>query len=256
MKTSPLGPARPRLMAGNWKMNHLAADIPSYLDEMEAASQGAGVEAWLAVPYTLLTSAAAHCHPRGLSILGQNVHARESGAYTGEISIPMLRETGARGAIVGHSERRQYYGESSEAVAAKAAALQRARMFAVVCIGETQDERDQDHTKEVLTQQLQPVFAALPSIDHVVLAYEPVWAIGTGRTATTSQAQEVHHFIRGLVRDRYGSPPADALRILYGGSVKGDNVEDLVACPDIDGGLVGGASLRGREFGELLRLIG
>jgi len=251
--------ARKIFLAGNWKMNMLAAQVPSYfldfqqeLDRPLAEIKG-GVDLAFAVPYPLL--AAVHQQDSGSFFLAaQNVHAATSGAYTGEVSIAMLKEAGAFASLVGHSERRQYYGETDESVAEKTKALLSASMLPIVCIGETKGQRESGATKDVLQAQISAVTQVLDPGDQVVFAYEPVWAIGTGLTATDDQAQEAHAFIRSLLGKALGEDFAERTRIVYGGSAKPENFAGLLTQKDIDGGLVGGASLQPKAFAAMANL--
>jgi triosephosphate isomerase (TIM) len=221
------------LVAGNWKMF-------SGPDPAELAAQVArieGVEIVVAPPFTGLAS----CVQAGLTTYAQNVHWEPEGPYTGEVSAPMLLELGAAGAIIGHSERRQYFGETDAGVARRAHAALEAGLHVIACVGETQEERDGGDTEMVLRIQVDAIREACLGEDRLVLAYEPVWAIGTGRTATPELAQEAHAFIKSLL-DR---------PVLYGGSVKPDNAEELMAQPDVDGALVGGASLDIDSFASI-----
>jgi len=221
------------LVAGNWKMF-------SGPDPAELAAQVArieGVEIVVAPPFTGLAS----CVQAGLTTYAQNVHWEPEGPYTGEVSAPMLLELGAAGAIIGHSERRQYFGETDAGVARRAHAALQAGLHVIACVGETQEERDGGDTEMVLRIQVDAIREACLGEDRLVLAYEPVWAIGTGRTATPELAQEAHAFIKSLL-DR---------PVLYGGSVKPDNAEELMAQPDVDGALVGGASLDIDSFASI-----
>lgn len=195
--------------------------------------------------------------PRGLQFGAQDVSANEKGAFTGEVSAAMLLDVGARYGLVGHSERRQYHGESSEIVARKFVAAKKAGLTPILCVGETLSEREDGQTEWRLEQQLEPVFelAGDDAFEGAIVAYEPVWAIGTGRTATPEQAQEVHAFLRSEIGAR-NARIASSLPILYGGSVKADNAAALFAQPDVDGGLVGGASLVAADFNAIVRAAG
>jgi triosephosphate isomerase len=221
------------IVAGNWKM--YGGPDPGTLAERLAAIEG--VDAIVCPPYTSLSA----CVDAGLATYAQNVHWEPEGAYTGEISSPMLLELGVSGALVGHSERRQYFGEHDSAVARRAQAALAAGLGVIACVGETQEERDGGDTETVLRIQVEAVEAACGVHDRLVLAYEPVWAIGTGRTATPELAQEAHAFIKSLL-DR---------PVLYGGSVKPENAAELMAQPDVDGALVGGASLQIESFAAI-----
>jgi triosephosphate isomerase len=214
------------LIAGNWKMFKGPAETRAFLEAFHAPS---GVDVVVCPPYVSLVAAVQH----GVTVYAQNVHWATEGAYTGEVSAPMLVELGVAGAIVGHSERRQYFGETDETVARRAHAALEAGLGVIVCVGESLEERESGQTELVLRLQVEAVHDAVGAHDRLVIAYEPVWAIGTGRTATPEQAQEAHAFIRGLL-DR---------PVLYGGSVKPENAGALLTQPDVDGALVGGASL-------------
>ena len=227
---------RTRLVAGNWKMHGSRASNGALLDAVIAGVAGAaGVECAVCVPFPYLSETATKLKSSGIALGAQNVSEHAQGAYTGEVSAAMLAEVGCRYALVGHSERRQLYGETDAAVAAKFAAAAKQGLTPILCVGETLAEREAGRTEEVVARQLGAV-----KFDNAVLAYEPVWAIGTGKTATPEQAQAVHAFLRKRV-------PAGT-RILYGGSVKKDNAVSLFAMPDVDGGLIGGASLVAEDF--------
>jgi triosephosphate isomerase (TIM) len=230
--------ARARLVAGNWKMHGSRAANRALLD---AILKGLvkDVECAVCVPYPYLGEIAEQLAGTGLAWGAQNVSEHPQGAYTGEVSAAMLKEFRCRYVIVGHSERRQIYGESDAQVAAKFAAAKSARLTPIVCVGETLGERDADKTEDVVARQLDAVLSK-GDFSGAVLAYEPVWAIGTGRNATPQQAQDVHAFLRKRL--------SGDTRILYGGSVKPENAAGLFAMPDIDGGLIGGASLVAKDF--------
>jgi triosephosphate isomerase len=223
------------LVAGNWKMfrGPEPGELAARLADLE------GVDIVVAPPFTELTA----CVQAGLTTYAQNVHWEPEGPYTGEVSAPMLVELGVAGSIVGHSERRQYFGETDAGVARRAHAALEAGLRVIACVGETQEERDGGDTEMVLRIQVDAIREACPPQDGLVLAYEPVWAIGTGRTATPELAQDAHAFIKSLL-DR---------PVLYGGSVKPDNAEELMAQPDVDGALVGGASLDIESFVAICR---
>ena len=237
---------RNRLVAGNWKMHGNRAANLALLDAIVA---GAGGKAEMAVcaPFPYLEQVAQRLSGTPVAWGAQNASEHPQGAYTGEVSAPMLAEFGCRYVIVGHSERRSLYGESDATVAAKFAAVRAAGMTPILCVGETLAEREAGRTEEVVARQLAAVLKA-QEIGAAVLAYEPVWAIGTGRTASPQQAQEVHAFLRARVRPD--------TRILYGGSVKASNAASLFAMPDVDGGLIGGASLVASEFLAIARAAG
>jgi triosephosphate isomerase len=241
---------RKPLVAANWKMHRTVAEAEDFLDRFVGSiGDLAGVELVICPPATALAAAVERTRRSPILIASQNVHEEESGAFTGEISIPMLRELGVEGAIIGHSERRALFCETDEALARKLPALLDAGLLPILCVGETEAERDGGETEAVLRRQLEADLADVPGarLAEAVIAYEPIWAIGTGRTATPEQAQEAIAFIRGLVADR-DAEAGDAIRIVYGGSVKPGNAAELFAQPDIDGGLVGGASLEVEDF--------
>ncbi|MQA75912.1 MAG: triose-phosphate isomerase [Solirubrobacterales bacterium] len=242
--------ARTPLVAANWKMHKTVAESDDFLDRFVGAiGDLTGAEIVVCPPYTALPSAVERTRRSPIRIAAQNVHFEDSGAFTGEISIPMLVELGVGGAIVGHSERRRLFCETDEALARKLPALLDAGLEAILCVGETEAERDAGRTEEVLRRQIEADLATVAGerLGAVVVAYEPIWAIGTGRTATREQAQEAIAFIRALLADRDPAAAA-AARIVYGGSVKPANAAELFAEPDIDGGLVGGASLDPDDF--------
>ena len=253
--------ARIPLVAGNWKMHHGGASaIELAADLTRRAARIDGVEIVLAPPFTALAAVAMTCaemaemeHTTPLRVAAQNVHAEDKGAFTGEISPPMLLEAGCTWVIVGHSERRQLFGETDAMVAQKAKAALAHRLHPIVCIGETLAEREAGRALEVVLGQLAAVTDVLVAgKGAVVVAYEPVWAIGTGKTATPADAQEIHGAIRKALAER-DPVLAGKTRILYGGSVKPDNTAELLGQPDIDGALVGGASLDAASFEAILR---
>lgn len=245
---------RRKLVAGNWKMHGSRPANAVLLAAVRDGVAPEGAECSVLVPAPYLAQAEALLSGSAVSWGAQDVSEHASGAYTGEVSAAMVAEFGARYVIVGHSERRTLFGESSETVARKMLAARQCGLVPVVCVGEQLAERESGATEQVIAAQLEPVIAAAAGQgpQDVVLAYEPVWAIGTGRTATPDQAQEVHAFIRGLV-GRGPEKAAAQWRILYGGSVKAGNAHALFAMPDVDGGLVGGASLAAAEFLDIVR---
>jgi len=237
--------ARRPLVAGNWKMNGLRASIAE-LDKIIAADRGVTADLLVCPPATLVMSFAARAQGTAVAIGAQDCHAEPAGAFTGDLSAEMLADAGARAVIVGHSERRTLHKETDADVRAKALAAWRAGLTAIVCIGETRQEREAAATLDVVGRQL----AALPAeakVADLVVAYEPVWAIGTGLTPTPADVAAVHGFIRERLAQRFGSGAA-GIRILYGGSVKPSNAKDLLAQENVDGALVGGASLKADEF--------
>ncbi len=245
------------LIAGNWKMFKTAAeaaDAARSLDDL--IRDVSGVDVMIAPPFTALSQVCAVLEGSRIAAGAQNVHWESEGAFTGEIAPGMLKDAGCRYVIIGHSERRQLFGETDQQVNRKIQAALAAGLTAVMCIGETEAEREGGQTFSVLDKQirlgLEGVSFQTPG--DVVIAYEPVWAIGTGKTATREQAQEVHAFIRDLLSRLYDEELADKLRILYGGSVKPNNIAELIRMPDIDGALVGGASLDPETFAQIVRL--
>lgn len=241
--------ARRKLIAGNWKMNGLRADgVALARDVADRASKlgGSGPELLVCPPATLIALVAEAIAGTVVALGGQDCHAEPSGAHTGDISAPMLADLGCRFVIVGHSERRTNHGETSAQVRAKAEAALKAGLVPVVCIGETLAERDAGRTLEIIKMQLGASLPEGASAANLVIAYEPVWAIGTGRNATTAQVAEVHSLIRRELGGRV--PDAEGVRILYGGSVKPSNAAELLAVRDVDGALVGGASLKADDF--------
>ncbi|HEX3409095.1 MAG TPA: triose-phosphate isomerase [Candidatus Binataceae bacterium] len=252
---------RRKLFAANWKMNLTPAEgrtligaIRAELDR-DAAVLARDREVMIAPPVTSLSAAAQALAGSSIALGAQNMYFEPRGAFTGEVSAEMLRFFGVSYVIVGHSERRYIFHENDEMVGRRAAAVAAAKMTPILCVGETAAERDGGHTVEVVLRQLQQGLGNLSHVDAhgLVIAYEPLWAIGTGRTATPEQAQGVHGAIREAVSDRMGHDAGATVRILYGGSVTAENVDSLMAKPDIDGALVGGASLKADSFARIVR---
>jgi len=245
------------LLAGNWKMHRKPSEVAAFFAEYSEKARLVSdhvadtVDLLFAVPYLCFAEALKVGQKLGFEVAAQNVHQEVKGAFTGEISAEMLVDVGLRSSLVGHSERRQYFNESDEIVADKVKVCLEFGLSPILCVGESQHERESGQTEAVLERQMQAVFAKLDTWLDVVVAYEPVWAIGTGLTATTEQAQQAHQFLRGLIDVAYGKDPAEQTRILYGGSVKPDNAKALFEQDDIDGGLVGGASLKADDFAAL-----
>lgn len=246
---------RRSLVVGNWKMNGTLASAEA-LARGVVAGLGSNVDVAVCAPYVFLPRLHEILKDTNLALGSQNVADKESGAFTGEISAAMLSEVGCKYALVGHSERRSYYGDSNASVAARFCQAQSKGIVPILCIGETLEQREQDQTFAVIDEQLQAVIdvAGIAAFASAVLAYEPVWAIGTGRTATDDQAQEVHYYIRQYLASKDQSI-ADNMQILYGGSAKPDNAKGLFAMPDIDGGLIGGASLDADSFLQICRSV-
>jgi len=248
--------ARKKFVCGNWKMHRTSAEARALVKELRGLAEGLAekVDVAVAPPFTALAAAAEALQGSKIQLAAQNVHAEPQGAFTGEVSAAMLAEAGCRHVIVGHSERRQLFGETDEGVRKKVGAVLAAGMRPIVCVGETLAERDGGRTLEVVGRQVRGGLAGLSAADvgKLTVAYEPVWAIGTGKTATTAQAQEVHAAIRALLRELAGGV-AGEVRIQYGGSVKPDNAAELMSQPDVDGALVGGASLKASDFSQIVK---
>ncbi len=245
------------LVAGNWKMFKTRAEARVFCASLAAELDGLpeGVDLAVCPPATSLDIVVEALTPLGLDVYAQNGHAGPEGAYTGEVSMLQLADAGATGVLLGHSERRAQNGETDETLAEKVPAAVAAGLTAVLCVGETEAEREAGHEREVVERQLRTGLGRLERAtpDAVVVAYEPVWAIGTGKTATPEIAQEVHAHIRSVLADLFGPEAAASLAILYGGSVKPGNAAELLRQPDVDGGLVGGASLEPGTFLEIAR---
>jgi triosephosphate isomerase len=242
-------------MAGNWKMFKTQAETRAFFLALKPlVANATHCDIVVAPPFTALAAASEAAVGSNIAISGQDMHWEKQGAFTGEISAAMLIEAGCRYVIIGHSERRQFFGETDETVAKKVRAALEAGLAPVVCVGELPDERTNNETEAVLKRQFQRGLGALTPVEfsRILIAYEPVWAIGTGRTATPEIAAEVHGILRHDAAGRFGEALASALRILYGGSVKPDNVKGLMAQPEIDGALVGGASLDANSFAAIV----
>jgi len=243
---------RKPFIAANWKMNKTVGETMGFLSEfVPAVRDVSDVEVVLAPPFTSLAAAAEKIKDSNIILSAQNVFYEEKGAYTGEISPLMLVDAGCKFVIVGHSERRQYFGETDEIVNRKIKAAKKNGLGIIMCVGESLEEREGQKTFSVIQRELEKGLDGIDPLD-LVIAYEPIWAIGTGKTATPEQAQEVHAYIRERLRILYGNR-ADELCIIYGGSVTPDNVDLLMACEDVDGALVGGASLKGESFTRIVK---
>jgi triosephosphate isomerase len=246
---------RTPVFAANWKMYKTVHEAVAFTKEFRRVIQDVdGVEMVLAPPFTALHAVAEAARASEIAVAGQDLHWEKEGAFTGEVSAGMLKEAGAEYVIVGHSERRRLFGDSDAWVNRKARAALAAGLVPIVCVGETLEEREAGQTLAVLDRQIAGAFEGVTAaqVAALVIAYEPVWAIGTGRNATPAQAQDAHAHIRGRLRAAFGDATAAACRILYGGSVKPDNVKDLRAQPDVDGALVGGASLDVTSFHDIV----
>lgn len=242
--------SRRPLIAANWKMHGTVASVQAYLEALVDRVGAAGPEVVVCPPFTLLPAAVLIATGSEVAIGAQNCHWEDSGAFTGEVAPAMLAELGVRWVIAGHSERRQYFGESDATAGARAKAAQRAGLDVIFCVGETLEQREAGATLAVLERQSTAIEGLDPA--HLALAYEPIWAIGTGKTATAAQAQEAHAALRRRAGELLGEPAAAGLRILYGGSVKPDNAAVLLAEKDVDGALVGGASLDVEGFWAII----
>jgi triosephosphate isomerase len=247
-------PERRPYVAGNWKMHKLRAEARAYVEELLPLIDGLDLDIGICVPYTALDVCVEAAKGSQLKIVAQNMHEEESGAFTGEISAGMLKDIGVRCVLIGHSERRQFCGETDKALQRKLPAALAAGLEPILAVGELEDERENGETERRLRHQVQEAFedVAADDVARVVVAYEPVWAIGTGKVATPDQAQEACGFIRALIRDKYGDL-AEQVRIQYGGSVNDENASELMSLPDIDGALVGGASLDPEKFARIVR---
>ncbi|MHB8707645.1 MAG: triose-phosphate isomerase [Desulfuromonadales bacterium] len=246
---------RTPMIAGNWKLHKTRTETTELIEGLKIQLAGlAGVEVVVAPPFTALETAAASLAGSSIQLAAQNCYPEATGAFTGEVSPLLLKDVGCRYVMVGHSERRQLFGESDEFINRKVHALAQAGLGIIFCIGETLEERESEQMFDVLRRQVRIGLKglSLEMLKGVVVAYEPVWAIGTGKTASDEQAQEAHAFVRALLREQFDQA-ADATRILYGGSVKPGNVDGLMAQPDVDGALVGGASLKAEEFVRIAR---
>ena len=245
---------RQAIIAGNWKMNKTRPEAKALIKELKPIAAKATCGVVICVPYTNLETAVELTKGTNIKVGAENVHFEKSGAFTGEISADMLTEIGVEYVIIGHSERRQYFGETDETVNKRTKAALAAGLKPIVCVGELLWERECNITEEVIARQIKLDLydVSAEDVKKTVIAYEPVWAIGTGKTATAEQAQEVCAFIRATLAKLYGQETADAVTIQYGGSMNPKNAAELVAQPDVDGGLIGGASLKAADFGVLL----
>jgi triosephosphate isomerase len=249
-------PNRTPYIAANWKMHKTVAEAAEFIDALLPRIAATQSDVVVCPPFTALSEVVQRRYGTAIRVAAQNMHEEESGAFTGEVSAQMLVELDVEAVVLGHSERRQYFNETDEALARKVPAALAAELEPILCVGESEVARDAGETEEVLERQLQTDLAGVESLDlaRVVIAYEPIWAIGTGRTATPEQAQEACAYIRDVVRMRGGV--ADELRVLYGGSVKPANAAELLALPDVDGALVGGASLDAEDFAAIVEAAG
>lgn len=249
---------RKAIIAGNWKMNKTATEAAELIDALIPAVKDAGCEVVICVPFTDLVTAVAKTKGTNIHVGAENVHFEKSGAFTGEISADMLVDLGVEYVVIGHSERRQYFAETNETVNKRARAALAAGLKPIICVGESLTQREQGVTEELVRMQTK---IALQGVDaeamkNIIIAYEPVWAIGTGKTATSDQAQEVCAAIRKVLAELYGEAVAKATTVQYGGSMNAGNADELLSKPDVDGGLIGGASLKADAFAAIVAAAG
>lgn len=248
---------RRAVIAGNWKMNKTVTETAALIEDLKPLVADADCEVVVCPPFTSLQTACDAACGSNIKVGAQNVHFAESGAYTGEISAGMLLQLGVSYVIIGHSERREYFGETDDMVNQRLTAALSAGLIAILCVGETEAQREQGITNECIRTQLKIDLAQIQPefMNNVIIAYEPVWAIGTGKTATAMQAEEVCKMIRETIGELYGSKIAENTIIQYGGSMKPNNAKELLAQPDIDGGLIGGASLKTADFSDIIAVV-
>ena len=248
---------RKKIVAGNWKMNNNKAETDQLIAALKAKGSFTGVEVKVAPTSIHLAQAVETLSDSAIEVIGQNMHQATNGAYTGEISAAMLQSVGVNSVILGHSERRAYFNETDEALEEKVASAVKQDMEVVFCFGEELEDRQSEQHFQVVEDQLHKALFSLPHTawEKIVLAYEPVWAIGTGETASPEQSQEMHAFIRGLVAQNFNENIAENVAILYGGSVKPANAQEIFSKPDVDGGLIGGAALNADDFFAIVQSI-
>ena len=243
---------RKPIITGNWKMNNTAAQGVALVNELKPLVADAECDVVVCVPFTDIPAVSEALKGSNIALGAQNVHFAEKGAYTGEISAAMLKEYGVKYVIIGHSERRQYFGETNETVNKRMHAALAAGLIPIVCVGESLEERETGKTEQVLSVQIEEGLKGLEDVSAIVIAYEPVWAIGTGKTATAEQANETIGFIRKKCAEVFCPKCAEKVRIQYGGSMNAKNCKELMAMPEIDGGLIGGASLKAQDFSQIV----
>jgi triosephosphate isomerase len=250
--------SRSPFIAGNWKMHKTIAEAEEYIQALlPRVAVDDGVQIAICPAYTALQAMVDSARGSRVEVYAQNMHEADSGAYTGEVSAPMLTEIDVQGVILGHSERREYYGETDKALQLKVPKALASGLVPILCVGETEDERERGDTERKLRHQVQEALEKVPleRLPEVVVAYEPIWAIGTGRVATPEQAQDAVGFVRALV-EGFDKAAGQAVRVLYGGSLKPENAEELLGLPDVDGALVGGASLDAEVFATIVEIAG
>jgi len=246
---------RKTVIAANWKMNLLPSDVKPYAETLKAlAGKTRHCEVVVCAPFVMLPQLVKAFRDSRIAVGAQNVSDKESGAYTGEVSAGQLRDLGVKYVIIGHSERRGYYGETDDTVRAKVAAALGAGLIPIICVGETLQQREMGVTKDLVSMQVKLALSGVPAekMRRVIFAYEPIWAIGTGVTASAQEANEVCSHIRAVIRSLYGARTARAVTIQYGGSMNKNNAAELLSMPDVDGGLIGGASLDPRHFASII----
>lgn len=245
---------RRAVIAGNWKMNKTPSEAAALINEMKPLVKDANCKVVLCVPFIDIPAAVAAAEGSNIEIGAENVHFKASGAYTGEISADMLKEAGVKYVVVGHSERRQYFGETDQTVNLRTLAAVNAGLTAIVCVGETLEQRELGYTETLLKYQTKMALTnvAAEQLSNIIIAYEPVWAIGTGVTATAEQADEGNRFVREAVAEAYGEELAETVTVQYGGSMNAKNADELLAKVNVDGGLIGGASLKAADFSVIV----
>jgi len=248
---------RHKIVAGNWKMNNNFLETQNLINDLLAQEKRSDAVVMIAPTFTNLASAVALTNDKPIEVAAQNMHFAENGAYTGEISAAMLQSIGVQTVILGHSERRAYFNETDIALSKKVSQALKYGMKVVFCFGEELEDRKAAKEEQVVEGQLKNALFHLDAtaFEHIILAYEPVWAIGTGETASPEQAQDMHAFIRKTIADKYGNAVADSVSILYGGSVKPANAKEIFSKPDVDGGLIGGAALKAEDFFAIVNAI-
>lgn len=246
---------RTAVIAGNWKMNKTPKETTELINEMKPLVADADCKVVLCVPFIDIPAAVAAAEGSNIEIGAENVHFKESGAYTGEISAEMLTQSGVKYVVIGHSERRQYFGETDQTVNLRTLAALNAGLTAIVCVGETLEQRELGYTETLLKYQTKMALTNVPAekLSNVIIAYEPVWAIGTGVTATAEQADEGNGYVRAAIAEAYGEDAAESVTIQYGGSMNAKNADELLAKVNVDGGLIGGASLKAEDFSIIVK---
>lgn len=249
---------RAAIIAGNWKMNKTPSETTALINEMKPLVADAGCKVVLCVPFVDIDAALKAAEGSNIEIGAENCHFEKSGAFTGEVSAPMLKEMGVKYVIIGHSERRQYFGETDVTVNLRLRAALSEGLKVILCVGETLEQREQNITAELVAMQTKIALGGVSKADaaNVIIAYEPVWAIGTGKTATADQAEEVCAIIRNVIADIYDTETAEAMTVQYGGSMNAKNADELLSKENVDGGLIGGASLKAEDFSIIVKAAG